>query len=60
MKITKLPTSSPSRFVSVSKERGGHDFIMIKLNGSWVVRNPSTVDAVILELEPEIAKAIQS
>jgi hypothetical protein len=48
-----------SRFVTVTDvQHNRYSFNVIKSGGGWIIRNPSTVPAFILEMEQEILEAV--
>jgi hypothetical protein len=52
------PTLS-SRFVVLIDEKGKrHSFNMIKPDGQWIIRNPETVPAFILQIEEELSNIL--
>jgi hypothetical protein len=48
-----------SLFVVLIDERGKrHAFNMIKPDGKWIIRNPLTVPAFILQIEEELSQIL--
>jgi hypothetical protein len=59
VKITPLPQKRDVCFVTLVDEmKNIHCFSLIRLDGRWMIRNPSTVPKFIVEMEEEIIKYI--
>jgi hypothetical protein len=48
-----------TRFITLVDEQGKrHHFSMINPGGEWIIRNPDTVPAFIVQIEKEIARTL--